>query len=318
MIELFHSQLHNKQLDPNDVSSPHITPETTAMPASAALAAIEAGMLTFVAHVEARVASFLGEAFYTIGPCGEELLAAVGQLLQPTDAMALHYRHLATQIARHLPLKGPQQILLDRARAHAVSARDVVTGGVHCSLGGDDYSFLVTSTLASQTTPAVGRALGAGLAYQLKQPAKFPPDFVSYVSLGDGSVNNAHFLSGANLAAYAKFRGFKCPLVLAISDNDLAISLRGYNWLRDGFAHKLGMPVFVADGSNLFDVWSKSKAAINMTRASAQPHALVFTNLPRRFGHAATDRQAAYMDAAEVESQARRNPLAGQFWGLGP
>ena len=45
--------------------------------------------------------------------------------------------------------------------------------------------------------------------------------------MGDGSVNNAHFLSSLNMAQYAEFRGFKCPLVFAISDNNLSISLPG-------------------------------------------------------------------------------------------
>lgn len=169
MLEQFHTQLRDNTLNTSDISSPHLGPDAAPdMTREQALAAVEAGILTFVSHAEARVASSLGEAFYTIGPCGEELLAVVGQLLEPTDAMALHYRHLATQVARHLPLKGAEQVMLDRARAHTISSRDAVTGGVHCSLGGDDYSFLVTSTLASQTCPAVGRALARGLTYQLK------------------------------------------------------------------------------------------------------------------------------------------------------
>jgi 2-oxoisovalerate dehydrogenase E1 component len=161
----------DSQLEFDVPSSPHLNHTTVApegVTREQAFRAIHAGLISFVSHVEARVASSLGEAFYTIGPCGEELLAAPGVLLEPTDAMALHYRHLATQVARHLPLKGAQQIMLDRARAHTVSAYDAVTGGVHCSLGGDDFSFLVTSTLASQTSPAVGRALASGLAHQLK------------------------------------------------------------------------------------------------------------------------------------------------------
>ena len=40
-------------------------------------------------------------------------------------------------------------------------------------------------------------------------------------------MNNGHFLSAHNMAQYAKFRGFKCPLVFAISDNNLSISLPG-------------------------------------------------------------------------------------------
>lgn len=33
---------------------------------------------------------------------GEELTSVIGSLLRPTDAMALHYRHLAAQICRQL------------------------------------------------------------------------------------------------------------------------------------------------------------------------------------------------------------------------
>ena len=62
-----------------------------------------------------------GEGFYTIGPCGEEAMAAVGLTLRPTDPMALHYRHLASQLARQLKANRPiQEILLDRARGAAV------------------------------------------------------------------------------------------------------------------------------------------------------------------------------------------------------
>ena len=52
-----------------------------------------------------------------------------------------------------------EQLLLERARGFVVSLRDGVTGGVHCSLGGGPRDFLVTSTLASQAPPALGRAL---------------------------------------------------------------------------------------------------------------------------------------------------------------
>ena len=33
--------------------------------------------------------------------------------------------------------------------------------------------------------------------------------------------------------------------------------------------------------------------------------------MPRRFGHAATDRQGAYLTATEIAQQADRNPLEG-------
>lgn len=225
--------------------------------------------------------------------------------------MALHYRHLSTQIARHQKSKPLEQIALDRARAHVVSSQDPVTGGVHCAIGGDDYSFIVTSTLASQCPPAVGRALGSNWAHQLGVASKFEHDFVSYVSMGDGSINNAHALSAINLAKYAQHRGLKCPLVFAISNNELCISLRDEGWLSQGCLPQLGLRTFEADGSNLASVWRESEKAIHHARTLAEPVFLLFNNLPRRFGHAATDRQSAYMSEAEISHQAARNPLAG-------
>eukprot|EP01047_Picozoa_sp_COSAG01_P029694 COSAG01_NODE_2045_length_8561_cov_6.449421_4_plen_69_part_00 len=37
----------------------------------------------------------------------------------------------------------------------------------------------------------------------------------------------------------------------------------------------------------------------------------MFGQLPRRFGHAATDRQSAYLSATEIETAQRANPLEG-------
>ena len=71
-----------------------------------------------------------------------------------------------------------QKVLLDRARGHTVSTLDPVGGGVHCSLGGGPYDFVVTSTLASQGPPAVGRAMGTALAHRLGC-GKFEKDAVS-------------------------------------------------------------------------------------------------------------------------------------------
>lgn len=160
--------------------------------------------------------------FYTIGPCGEELLGAVALHLRATDASALHYRHVATSITRQMMSgKSISEIALSRARGYVCSSLDPVTGGKHCSIGGSPFEFNVTSTLASQAPSAVGRALAIPLSNILLSSRKgitdgiisggpkFPSDAISYVSLGDGSVNNAHFLTALNLAKYSQHRGIK-------------------------------------------------------------------------------------------------------------
>lgn len=278
---------------------------------------LQAGLATMVIHVESRIAALLGQGFYTIGPGGEELLGAIGAQLRPDDAMALHYRHLSAQIARQLRAGRPlEDILLDRARGHMVSRQDPVTGGVHCAIGSTGPAdFIVTSTLASQAPPAVGRALGTSLAHHLGVPCRFPRNFVSLVSVGDGSVNNAHFLAATNTATYAFHRGFRCPVVFVISDNDISISLKGHGYLTNHFRHTLGMPVFSAHGGDLLSVWAETARAISMARRHARPVTLIYNNLPRRFGHAATDRQGAYLTPEEIQRAAESNPLAGWWEG---
>lgn len=128
-------------------------------------------------------------------------------------------------------------------------------------------------------------------------------------------MNNAHFLTALNFARYCEHRGIKCPVVFVISDNNKCISLKGYKWTEQfvkGFIHKNEKPgsYDVADGSDILDIHSKSKKLIDYTRRFSRPSLLVVNNLPRRFGHAATDRQFAYMSKAEIDAEMARDPLA--------
>ena len=90
------------------------------------LTSLDSAMATFHLHVESRIASLCGQGFYTIGPCGEEMLSSVGFALDPrVDALALHYRHLSVSIVRQLRLsKELEEICLDRARGYCVSRLD--------------------------------------------------------------------------------------------------------------------------------------------------------------------------------------------------
>lgn len=285
---------------------------------------LKSALATFLVHVESRISSSIGEGFYTIGPCGEELTAVAGELLDTTDPIALHYRHVATQIARQLKAgRSMEDILLDRARGHTCSVNDPVTGGRHCALGSPISSndYYVTSTLASQTPPAVGRgmavAMGAKVAGQagLYGPPKefsWSKDAISFVSLGDGSVNNAMFLGALNLAEYVRHKKFKCPTLFTISNNDLCISLKNDRYLIDSFIKKQAklMPVYTCNGNDIFSMYETTKTAIDESRKTGRPGLLIWDHLSRRFGHAATDRQAAYLTPAEIMRLQQHDPLS--------
>eukprot|EP00943_MAST-04B_sp_MAST-4B-sp1_P008904 g8904.t1 len=306
----FQTELNTGQFHTTDNN--HKPLLSTGLSKAQVLNIVDAGMLTFLLHVESRVASACGHGFYTIGPCGEEMLGAVGEALNLEDAVALHYRHLSVNIVRSLRSgKSVKDTILDRARGYTVSSLDPVTGGGHCCLGGGENDFLVTSTLASQAPPAVGRALGIKLSNQLNlNTAKFNNSAISYVSVGDGSVNNAHFISAVNLAEYAQHRGFKCPVVFGISDNGLCISLKGYGWLDKFISKRIGMPVFTCNGNDMADVYKATLDAATYARKRGAPATVVYKNITRRFGHAATDRQAAYLSSNEITNAYTFNPLS--------
>lgn len=270
---------------------------------------------------EARIASYLGYGFYTIGPCGEELFGAISLNLSADDLSAFHYRHVSNSIVLQLKSgRTLEDIALDRARAYVCSIKDPVTGGKHCSIGSINHKkeFIVTSTLSSQAPSAVGRALAIPLSAKLLgQNSNFSSSAISYVSVGDGSVNNAHFLSAMNFSKYCEYRGIKCPVVFVVSDNNLCISLKGQNWINEfqkGFAainkRESADNLQFANGNDFIDIYDKSKLAIDYTRKFSRPSLLIVNQLPRRFGHAATDRQLAYLSKEEIENQISRDPLA--------
>ena len=267
---------------------------------------LDAAMVTFCVHVEARIAALVGQGFYTIGPCGEEALSSAANAFQAQDSVALHYRHLGINVSRQLSQgQSLQQLLLDRARGYTVSRHDPVTGGVHCSIGSarlhasdkPHTDFIVTSTLASQCPPAVGRALGYALVHKPADPRP-----VSFVTVGDGSVHNNHFWSAFHLARHARHRRVKCPVVFGISDNGLSISYSTGGYVDTLFGSDPLVPLFRASGNDMMDVYSQTQQAFDYSRQYAAPTVVLYKDLVRRFGHASTDRQFAYLDQDQIQS----------------
>ena len=312
----FHSDYLSRGFHKTSSSTPTVIHYDHLLTSEQIKTILDASIATFLLHVESRIAALCGEGFYTIGPCGEELLSAAALAFKPCDTVALHYRHVAVSLARALEqrTKTLEDLILDRARGYVVSKYDPVTGGVHCAIGGGPNDYVVTSTLASQCPPAVGRALGFSLARRLL-PHKTQDRPVSFVSLGDGSVHNAHFLTALNLARHARFRRIACPVVFAISDNGISISYKTAGYVKallDTLSHgQVGVPVFKADGTDAWDIYSKTRQAMDYARRRSSPVILHFLDMPRRFGHAVTDRQHAYRTEDEIRADHERDVVAG-------
>ena len=58
-------------------------------------------------------------------------------------------------------------------------------------------------------------------------------------------------------------------------------------------------------------MYSASCSAVEHAREQRSAACVLIDNLPRRFGHAATDRQLAYLSAEEVAAARATNPLEG-------
>ena len=173
---------------------------------------------------------------------------------------------------------------------------------------------LLFSTLASQCPPAVGRALGFSVASKLLQrPTKSSTRPVSFVSIGDGSMHNAHFLSAFNLARHARYRRIKCPVVFGISDNGMSISYKTDGYTRSLFNLRGNeIPMWSVNGTDMLDVYDKTLRATEYSRKKAAPSLLLYTSkdITRRFGHAATDRQHAYLSEDEVLGMAESDVIS--------
>lgn len=127
---------------------------------------------------------------------------------------------------------------------------------------------------------------------------------LSFVTLGDGSVHNAHFWSAFHLARHARHKRVKCPAVFGISDNGLSISYSTGGYCQTLFEHDRLVPNWKANGNDMMDVYDKTKQAIDYSRRNSAPSVLLYGGLVRRFGHAATDRQIAYLSDEEIQTMA--------------
>eukprot|EP00980_Cylindrotheca_fusiformis_P020562 scaffold7641_cov115-Cylindrotheca_fusiformis.AAC.8 len=130
-------------------------------------------------------------------------------------------------------------------------------------------------------------------------------------------MHHHHFLSSLTLARHAKHRKIKCPMVFGISNNGYSISYETKNYLQTVFSNKKTtsssssssssipndplLPVFSASGQDLMDVYDQTKQACDYARQAQSPCVILYETT-RRFGHAATDRQNAYLTTEEIQT----------------
>jgi TPP-dependent pyruvate/acetoin dehydrogenase alpha subunit len=123
-------------------------------------------------------------------------------------------------------------------------------------------------------------------------------------TIGDGSLHNHHFWSAFYLARHARHREIKCPAVFGISDNGLTISNSTGGNINTLFNDDPLVPVVRVHGNDMMDVYSKTQHVFDYARRQSAPAVVVYQNLVRRIGHAATYQQNAYLKGEQIKSMA--------------
>ena len=250
--------------------------------------------------------------FYTIGSSGHEGNAALAAALRPSDPALLHYRSCAFYLVRAAqavpPRDGVGDVLLGLAAARA----EPLAGGRHKVFGHADLNVIpVTSTIASHLPRAVGLAFTLGRAARLGSATPWPADAIVLASVGDASVNHSTAAGALNTAAYCAYQRLPLPLLVVCEDNGIGISVRTPpGWVAAATSGRTGLRYFHADGSDLADVFDTSLAAVAWVRQQRSP-AFLHLSTVRLGGHAGTDPQGGYRQAAEIAAELDADPLIG-------
>lgn len=168
-------------------------------------------------------------------------------------------------------------------------------------IGSYEKKIIHSTSMLGGTVP-----VAAGVVYADRQDGG---DAVVLTFNGEGATANGAFHEGVNFAAVRKL-----PMVTVVENNQWAYGtplhlgspVEDVARRADGY----GIPGWVADGQNVFDVYDKVKKAIEYGRAGNGP-SIVECKTYRAYGHGDhdDDRANRYRPEEEIEEGRRRDPI---------
>ncbi|MEG0470836.1 MAG: thiamine pyrophosphate-dependent dehydrogenase E1 component subunit alpha [Solibacillus sp.] len=157
-------------------------------------------------------------------------------------------------------------------------------------------------TGSSPVTTQVPHAVGVALAGRLQQK-----DFITFVTLGEGSSNQGDFHEGANFAGVHKL-----PVIIMVENNQYAISVPverqlGCAKVSDrGIGY--GMPGVTVDGKNPLEVYKVVKEAADRARNGEGP-SLIEAVTFRLTAHSSDDDDRQYRTAEDIAEGRAKDPI---------
>ena len=265
--------------------------------------------------------------FFQISCAGHEaLLVAAGMALKPGyDWFFPYYRDRA--ICLTLGNTAEEQLL------QAVgAAEDTASGGRQMPSHWSSRKLNIvtpSSSTATQCLHAVGCAEAGRYFARHPEAAKnhdgdyrefkdvtFHGDEVVYVSIGEGSTSQGEFWESLNTASNGKL-----PVLYVVEDNGYAISTPVEVNTPGGNISRLvaNFPNFhfaEIDGTDPIASYKAMTEAVAYCRSGRGP-ALVHGHVIRPYSHSLSDDERAYRTTAELEADAKRDPISRmQMWLL--
>lgn len=157
-------------------------------------------------------------------------------------------------------------------------------------------------TGSSPVTTQVPHAVGVALAGKIKQE-----DFITFVTLGEGSSNQGDFHEGANFAGVHKL-----PVIIMVENNQYAISVPVERQLGcakvSDRAIGYGMPGVTVDGKNPLEVYKVVKEAADRARRG-EGASLIEAVTYRLTAHSSDDDDRQYRTAEDIAEGKANDPL---------
>lgn len=263
-----------------------------------------------------------GQAYYSINHIGEEscgiiergLHAAlkefgVGESVLPPSIY--HYRGKGHVLERAAMTSEEMmyQVMEDFVREYFCKTT-ASNGGRHPLLAYKKLNvFPSTPAIGTQVPQGLGMALSFHLGKMLGIETPFPKSMLSVVSCGDGSTRHPSFLSTLSLAQYYQERRVPVPLLILVTNNDIAISQVALPGETARFLKQFPFPFFQVDQRHLSDLVKIGKEAARTVLNSQQP-AIVMVDTARMLGHSRNRRDEHW----DIEAVRRRDPL---LWETG-
>lgn len=241
-----------------------------------------AGKIPFVVSCQGQEAAQVGAAF---------------ALDRKIDYVAPYYRDVGIILAFGMTA---QDIML----SGFAKAEDPNSGGRQMpGHFGQKKNRIITGS--SPVTTQVPHAVGFALAAKLENK-----EFVSFVTLGEGSSNQGDFHEGLNFAGV-----YKLPVITMVENNGYAISIPAEKQLGcakvSDRAIGYGMPGYTVDGNDPLAVYEVVKEARKRAIDGNGP-TLIEAMTDRLTAHSSDDDDRQYRDVAELK-EAKNNDCVITF-----